>query len=137
MRKILLSVGTNHTLLSIRNAVFVNAGYGVVPTKTCGAALRLIQSRHLDAVIVGHSLSRDLKERITAAAKKKRLSVVVLHAQPSQEPLALADANLCGIDGAAKILEVLTNLLDESFGGDTTGSSRVPERMNAPLEARV
>lgn len=103
MQKILLSVGTNHALLGIRNAVFVNAGYGVVPAKTCAVALRLIKSRHLDAVIVGHSLSRDLKERITAAAKKRRLPVVVLHAQPSQKPIILADANLCGIDGAAKI----------------------------------
>jgi vacuolar-type H+-ATPase subunit F/Vma7 len=80
MRRILLSVGTSHAL--IRNAVFVNAGYGVVPAKTCSGALRLIESRDLDAVIVGHSLSRDVKERITAAAKTKRLPVVVLH--PSQ-----------------------------------------------------
>lgn len=82
MRRILLSVGTSHALLGIRNAVFVNAGYGVVPAKTCSGALRLIESRDLDAVIVGHSLSRDVKERITAAAKTKRLPVVVLH--PSQ-----------------------------------------------------
>ena len=133
MRRILLSVGTSHALLGIRNAVFVNAGYGVVPAKTCSVALRLIESRHIDAVIVVHSLFRDVKERITAAAKKKRLPVIVLHTHPSQEPIRLADANLCGIDGAAKIVEVVADLLDESLRGASTDCSRAPDLLNASL----
>jgi hypothetical protein len=114
MRKILLSVGTNHSLLGIRNTVFVNAGYAVVPAKTGAVALQQIQSHRLAAVVIGHSLSRSLKERITEAAKQKQLPVVVLHTYEHEAPVSDADANLCGIEGAAAILRVLAELLGES-----------------------
>jgi len=58
MRPTLLSVGTNHTLLGLRNAILARAGYAVVPVKTCARAIQAIGTRHLDAAIVGHSLSR-------------------------------------------------------------------------------
>jgi DNA-binding response OmpR family regulator len=112
MRKTLLSVGTNHSLLGIRNTVLVSAGYSVIPAKSCVQAERLIASRQLDAVIVGHSLSRSLAERVAAAAKLRQLPVIVLHANPYEAPVVQADANLCGIDGAAQITQVLNGLLD-------------------------
>jgi hypothetical protein len=114
MRKILLSVGTNHSLLGIRNTVFVNAGYAVIPAKSGAVAIQQIQCHHLAALIIGHSLSPSLKERITEAAKQKQLPVVVLHTYEHEAPIPAADANLCGIEGAAAILRVLTELLGES-----------------------
>ncbi|HVH88238.1 MAG TPA: hypothetical protein VM912_16070, partial [Terriglobales bacterium] len=65
----------------------------------------------IDAVIVGHSLSRSLQDKITATAKDKRLPVIVLHAVPNDRPISSADANLCGIDGAALIMEMLRSLI--------------------------
>ena len=111
MRKTLLSVGTNHSLLGIRNTVFVSAGYGVIPAKSCAEAIRCIDAHRLDAVIVGHSLSRRLKERIVGTAKQRLLPVIVLHSSPYEASLPLADANLCGIDGATQITKVLSELL--------------------------
>ena len=131
MRKILLSVGTNHSLVGIRNTVFVNAGYAVAPTKSGAVALQQIQSRRLAAVIIGHSLSRSLKERITDAAKEKQLPVVVLHTYDHEAPVSTADANLCGIKGAAAILRVLRELLGES---KCNGGNRAAHQVLAPAE---
>jgi vacuolar-type H+-ATPase subunit F/Vma7 len=113
MRHVVLSVGTNHALLGIRNAVFARTGYAVISAKNADTAIKAIQSRRIDAVIVGHAVSPSLKEKITASAKDKRLPVIVLHIQPNSKPIQLADANLCGIDGAALIAEVLRGLIVE------------------------
>src|SRR6185437_1193746 len=111
MRKKLLSVGTNHTLLGIRNLVLASAGYEVIAARTGAGAINAINSCGLDAVIVGHSLSPSLKLRVVEAAKGRRLVVIVLHANAFEQHVPDADANLCGIDGAATIMEVLTKLL--------------------------
>jgi DNA-binding response OmpR family regulator len=111
MRKVLLSVGTNHSLLGMRNMVLIRAGYEVVPARSGAAALKAINSRTLDAIIVGHSVSQGLKEKIVGAAKLKCLPAVVLHANPYEAHVRGADASLCGIDGAARIIEVLSELL--------------------------
>lgn len=71
-----------------------------------GAKAKECRCRHY-----GHSLSQDLKEQITAAAKARRLPVVVLHFNPHEPRIQLADANLCGIDGAATIVEIVSCLL--------------------------
>jgi hypothetical protein len=42
MRKMRLSVGTNHSLLGLRNMVFVKAGYEVVSAKSGAVALQQI-----------------------------------------------------------------------------------------------
>src|SRR6185437_5156787 len=111
MREKLLSVGTNHTLLGIRNLVLASAGYEVIAARTGAGAINAINSCGLDAVIVGHSLSPSLKLRVVEAAKGRRLVVIVLHANAFEQHVPDADANLCGIDGAATIMEVLTKLL--------------------------
>lgn len=114
MRKRLLSVGTNHTLLGIRNLVLASAGYEVIVARTGAGAINAINACGLHAVIVGHSLSPSLKQRVVQAAKSKRLAVIVLHATPYEQPIPDVDANLCGIDGAARIMEVLAKLLADS-----------------------
>jgi hypothetical protein len=113
MPKTVLSVGSNLSLLKIRNAVFVNAGYRVLTARTCTQALNLLRSEQMDAVVVGHSLSRPLQERVVGQAKHDRLAVIVLHANAYERSVPTADANLCGIDGAATIIDVLRELLSE------------------------
>ena len=112
MRKALLSVGGNHRLLGIRNLVLLRAGYQVVSARSGVGALEAIQSKRLHAVVIGHTVSCPLKQSIIEAAKRRRLPVVVLHGTPYEENVAEADANLCGIDGAARIVEVLNELLN-------------------------
>ena len=111
MQRRLLSIGTNLTLLKIRHLVFINAGYAVVTARSGAAAIRAIQSGEADAVIVGHSLTRSMKQLVVDAAKGSQLPVIVLHANLYEEPIAKADANLCGTDGAARIVEDLSALL--------------------------
>jgi DNA-binding NtrC family response regulator len=111
MPKALLSVGSNQKLLGIRNLVLLRAGYRVVSARSGTGALEAIQSKQLDAVIIGHTVSHRLKQIIVEAAKRRCLPVVVLQKHPYQERIAAADANLCGIDGAVQIVEVLERLL--------------------------
>ena len=135
MRKLLLSVGTNHTLLGLRNAVFVAAGYGIIPAKSGAVALDAIRSRHLSAVIVGHNLSPAMKERIAETAKGRQLPVIVLHAHDYEAPVVGADANLCGIDGAATILRVLAELLGQDSAERIRPKRNQPARPASTLNA--
>jgi DNA-binding response OmpR family regulator len=111
MQRRLLSVGTNLTLLKLRHKVFLDAGYEVLIARSGAAAIRAIEAGDLDAVVVGHSLTSRMKELIVGVAKRAQLPVVVLHANLNEEPIAGADANLYGIDGAARIVEVLSDHL--------------------------
>jgi response regulator RpfG family c-di-GMP phosphodiesterase len=124
MSKTLLSVGTNHSLLGLRNRVLAAAGYAVVPAKSASAALKIMNSRPLDAVILGHSLSPSLKEIVLDSAKSKGLPVIVLHAYAYEAALPDAYANLCGIDGAARIAEVLSDLF--AVNDASTSASPLP-----------
>lgn len=147
MRKTLLSVGTNLTLLRIRNAVFVNAGYRVMTSKTCAQALKLIASQPINAVVVGHSLSCNLRQKIVEAAKSRRVVVVVLHANPYEARVASADANLWGTDGASRVTQVLSELLAKPADSyqQQTRTTRPPQPpqytganpMQAPSVARA
>ena len=111
MRKKILSVGTNHhDLLLMRNMVLAGAGYEVVAAPSDSQAVAAITTGKIDAVIVGHSVSQALREQIVKAAKLKRLPTIVLHTNPFEARVPDADANLCGLDGAARIVEVLTQL---------------------------
>ena len=110
MRRKLLSVGSNLSLLGLRNRVFEAAGYEVTPAKTAAQALASMGSREFDVVIVGHSLSPTLQRTVASAAKKQRVPVLVLHANPFAEQMPDVVANLCGTDGAATILDVLGDL---------------------------
>lgn len=124
MEQRLLSVGTNLTLLKIRHLVFINAGYKVIAARSEAAAIRAIESGELDAVVVGHSLTKRLKALIVDVAKDSNLPVIVLHTNPHEEAIARADANLCGIDGAARILELLSDYLGSNKAQRVTSVSR-------------
>lgn len=110
MHRKLLSVGSNLSLLGLRNRVFEAAGYEVTPAKTAAQALAAMGSREFDVVIVGHSLSPTLQRTVASAAKKQGVPVLVLHANPFAEQMPDVVANLCGTDGAATILDELSDL---------------------------
>lgn len=110
MHRKLLSVGTNLSLLGLRNRVFEAAGYEVTPAKTAAQALAAMRSLEFDVVIVGHSLSPTLQSTVVSAAKETGLPVLVLHANPFTAQMPDVVANLCGTDGAATILDVLSDL---------------------------
>jgi CheY-like chemotaxis protein len=134
MRKIVLSVGTNHSLLGLRNKVLAQAGYLIVPAKSGAAALKLMQSQPLDAVILGHSLSSSLKLKLLQAAKCEFLPAIVLHAYAYEADLSDAYANLCGIDGAARILDVLSDLFSAA---EMRLAKTVSQEPNVEVSARV
>lgn len=110
MRKTILSVGSNHTLLGLRNKVLTQAGYLTVSAKSGAAALKLMRYQRLDAIILGHTLSLPIRSKILEAAKRESLPVIALHACAYEADLRDSDINLCGIDGAAPILDFLSDL---------------------------
>jgi CheY-like chemotaxis protein len=106
----LLSVGTNLTLLGFRNLVLENAGYEVASAKTAALALQAIKSQPLNALIVGHSLSPRLKEVVVVAATERGMPAIVLYVSDFESRIPGARAHLCGMDGAATILDVLSDV---------------------------
>lgn len=128
MHKKVLSVGSNLRLLGLRNKIFETAGYEVIPARTAAQAVGVIRSSHeLDVVIVGHSLSTNLKTTVVRAAKECALPVIVLHANPYEAQSPEVAANLCGIDGAATILDVLGGLFAAQRNPEPESGTRVPE----------
>lgn len=133
MRKKLLSVGSNLSLLGLRNKVFETAGYEVTPARTAAQAIAAITTRSLDVVIVGHSLSANLKSTVIGAAKQRALPVIVLHANAYEARIPEVVANLCGTDGAATILDVLSNL----FAGQVTRKLNPQSERMASLPGQI
>ena len=129
MRKKILSVGSNLSLLGLRNKIFETAGYEVIPARTAAQAIQTIGSHDLGVVIVGHSLSANLKTAVVKAAKEQGLPVVVLHVNPYARIPGVV-ANLCGTDGAAKILDVLSTLFAGFRQSEDDGQPR-PNQIEA------
>jgi len=133
MRRKLLSVGSNLSLLGLRNRVFETAGYEVTPARTAAQALAAMRSREFDVVIVGHSLSPTLQSTVARAAKEQALPVLVLHANPFTEQMPDVAANLCGTDGAATILDVLGDLF---AGRSHFEHDRQPRQTEPPVRQK-
>lgn len=112
MGKTLLSVGTNFTLIHLRNIVFVNAGYKVLSARSGAVALKFLASEPLNGVIArAHVMTqpqtigcRGVQNR---SVSRSRCSMPARH----EECLLNADATLVGLDGAARIVEVLGELI--------------------------
>lgn len=133
MRKKVLSVGSNFSLLGLRNKVFETAGYEVTTARTAAQAVDTIRTRQLDVVILGHTLSANLKSTVISAAKERALPVIVLHANAYEARIPEVVANLCGIDGAATILDVLSNL----FAGQVTRNLNPQSERMAALPGQI
>jgi hypothetical protein len=78
-----------------------------------------------------------LKQTILEAAKTRGLATVVLHENAYEGQLPGADANLCGIDGAARILHVLQDLEARQRQKQTLARTEYPESVEPTIHGAV
>jgi DNA-binding response OmpR family regulator len=108
VRKSVLSISYDRDRLDTRNEILRREGYAVVSTSDLGHALELAEGA--DAVIVGDSIpDPEKKVFLSGLKKKKQIPVLVLHSTFVSG--VTADASLHILDGPAKLLEELRDLL--------------------------
>ena len=105
MRSLILSVSSDRWATPIRNAVLAHAGYGVIPSLSADAALGVLSSRRVSAMVIGHSIPANDRQRLCSEGRRHGVPAVVLdrglassdplreiHVDPSDGPEAFLDA---------------------------------------------
>lgn len=105
MRSFILSVSADRWLTPIRNAVLAHAGYAVIPSLSTKAALEVLESRHVSAMVIGQSIPAHERQRLCSEGRRHGIPAVVLdrnvdatvttheiHIDPSDGPEAFLTA---------------------------------------------
>lgn len=105
MRSFILSVSSDRWVTPIRNAVLAHAGYGVIPKSSADAAIEVLMSRRVSAMVIGQSISARDRQRLCSEGRRQGVPAVVLdrnmessdpwrelHVDPSDGPEAFLDA---------------------------------------------
>ncbi len=110
MRKLLISVCRDVHLRAIRDILFIQAGYSVVPTKEPAQALHLVGQFNFAAAVVGHSFDASEKRSLIAAIKRQNPVPVISLYSGSPDPREGADVYVCGLDPPGELLSALDEL---------------------------
>ena len=109
----ILSLDCNSQLLMARHNLLESAGFDVTLLASTFEALKLLEARRFDAVVVGHSFSFTEKQLFAAEVGERwRIPVIVLHDGNADFQLT-PDAQVEMMEGAAKLLATLTALTDD------------------------
>ena len=74
----ILSVGSDHHLLSLRSLVLESAGFDVIEAYSVTDALRLAQSDAVDLVLICHTVPKPEQKRLITAIRERRRLMPVL-----------------------------------------------------------
>ena len=74
----ILSISDDVSAAPVRNAVLAHAGYAVIPVRTGSAALEVLASRNVSAVIVSSSLPDYDRLLVCSEARRQGIPCVVL-----------------------------------------------------------
>lgn len=78
MRSFILSVSGDRWLTPLRNAVLAHAGYAVIPAYTAEKAIEVLQHRHVSAMVIGHSIRLQDRERLCSEGTRRGVPSVIL-----------------------------------------------------------
>jgi DNA-binding LacI/PurR family transcriptional regulator len=105
MRSFILSVSSDRWLTPIRNTVLAHAGYGVIPSLSVDAAMEVLLSRRVSAMVIGNSIPLRERERLCSEGRRQGVPTVVLdryvpassaaseiHVDPADGPEAFLNA---------------------------------------------
>ena len=110
MRPAILSFSQEKVLSPIRNAVLAHAGYGVIPVSSIDAAMRILTTRHVCAVIVGQAISDNERHIVCQQARLLGVPAVVLDPyELLHDDAAQAHAN--PLDGPENFLNTLATVV--------------------------
>ena len=114
---LLLSVGRDPLLMRTRTVLLGEAGYSVMPSFTSRDAFQIFISRHIDLVILCHTIPQEEKSKLIASMKERnnRTPIVCIHVDGEADG-KLVDAYVHSLDGPEVLLSCVAKVLDKSIG---------------------
>ena len=110
MRPAVLSISAERVVAPIRNTVLAHAGYGVIPATNAESGLKILQQRHVSAMIIGHSVSARDQQKLCAEARKLGVPAVVM--DPYEHiPHGGLEVHVNPLDGPEMFLDALATLV--------------------------
>lgn len=109
MRPIILSVAENTSLAYTRNCILTAAGFAIAPANDAHKAIQLLNSLHIDVVLLGHTVRRQDQNRIVTVARGRQVPVVLI-CTPDQDIL-FQDRAVGSLDGVEHMLEAILSLV--------------------------
>ncbi len=108
----ILSISRNPRLLALRNDALALAGYAVASPREPSEAAILASQQSFDAVVVGHSVEREIREGLIRSLRHVKPDVPIVFVytdQKIEEPLA--DASVDVSNGPAPLVTALDQRL--------------------------
>ncbi len=109
----LLSIGADPSVLATRSDVLKRAGYLVSTASSETSARQILGQGGFDLVVVCHSLTSADRTKILQAARSSEKSPKIVAINRQSEPEADADASVHSLDGPARLLECIAEVLGE------------------------
>ena len=106
----ILSISDDVSAAPVRNAVLAHAGYAVIPVRTGSAALEVLASRNVSAVIVSSSLSDYDRLLVCAEARRQDIPCVVLDPYEHMSESG-TEMRINPLDGPEVFLKAVATLL--------------------------
>ena len=119
----ILSVSRNPQLLATRNDALALAGYSVASPKEPLDAIAQFARSPFDAVVIGHSVEPELRQRLIGGLRALAPRVPIVFAHPfgvEEEPLA--DVTVDTAEDPFAIVVALDKLLKRADRGEATYS---------------
>jgi DNA-binding response OmpR family regulator len=108
---LVLSVGTDETLLTLRGLVLREAGYFVEEHRDLSRAMKVFKDGDFDLVILCHSIAAKDRQRIASIIKAAKPSTLVIVIRANGEATSVADASVHSMEGADGLLNCIDQLL--------------------------
>ena len=106
---VVLSIGSDRTLLRVRDQVLSAAGY--VVRERLPSQVNAATDEQFDIIILCHSIPQDERRRIVHHLRSQKHNVPILLVQAGWDDGELADASVHGLDGPAALLRCVAELL--------------------------
>jgi DNA-binding response OmpR family regulator len=109
----LLSIGADPSVLATRSDVLKRAGYLVSTASSESSARQILGQGGFDLVVVCHSLSSADRSKVVQAVRASEKAPKIVAISRQSEPEADADGSVHSLDGPAKLLECIAEVLGE------------------------
>ena len=106
----ILSISDDVSAAPVRNAVLAHAGYAVIPVRTGSAALEVLASRNVSAVVVSSSLSDYDRLLVCSEARRQGIPCVVLDPYEHMSESG-TEMRINPLDGPEVFLKAVATLL--------------------------
>lgn len=116
----ILNVSYEPSLLESRSSILRSAGYAVAQVLSIDQAIELLSSRHIDLVLLGHSISARDRDDLTRLIRAAGMLTPVVTVAPLIDPLPFEFADALVESSPEKLLSGIREVLHKA-GKDGNG----------------